>query len=106
MSTRLELLKRYLQEEPSDSFLRYALALEFIGLNDTKQAYEQLEKLLNDDPDYLAGYYMAGKTAEGLGQISVAKNWYEKGIEIARRQKDPHTLNELSEALILLDEEN
>ena len=105
MSTRLELLKRYLQEEPSDSFLRYALALEFIALNDTNQAYQQLENLLNDDPDYLAGYYMAGKTAESLGQTSVAQNWYSKGIEVARMQKDQHTLNELSEALNLMNDE-
>ncbi len=98
MSTRLELLKRYLQEDPTDSFLRYALALEFIKLNETNQAYQQLEKLLNDDPDYLAAYYIAGKTAEGLGQNSNALNWYSKGIEVAKMQKDQHTLNELSGA--------
>ena len=99
MSTRLELLKRYLQEDPSDSFLRYALALEFISLNEQKQAYEQLGKLLNDEPDYLAAYYMAGKLAEVTGKNSQAIAWYVKGIEVARQQKNQQTLNELSAAL-------
>jgi tetratricopeptide (TPR) repeat protein len=99
MSTRLELLKRYLQEDPSDSFLRYALALEFIALNEHQPAYEQLTKLLFDDPDYLAAYYMAGKSAEAIEKNEEAKNWYLKGIEVARNQKDQHTLNELSAAL-------
>jgi len=99
MSTRLELLKRYLQEDPSDSFLRYALALEFIALNDHQMAYEQLTKLLFDDPDYLAAYYMAGKSAEIIEKNNEAKNWYEKGMEVARTQKDQHTMNELSAAL-------
>lgn len=106
MSTRLELLKRYLQEDPSDSFLRYALALEFISLNHQEQAYKQLEKLLSDEPDYLAAYYMAGKTAETLGQKTIAINWYTRGIEIARLQNNQHTMNELSEALNQTDEKD
>ncbi len=104
MSTRLELLKRYLEEDPSDSFLRYALALEFIKLNDNNHAYQQLEKLLNDDPDYLAGYYQAGKTAESLGLKNDSIKWYSKGIEVARMLKDQHTLNELSQAMNLMEE--
>lgn len=104
MSTRLELIKRYLQEEPSDSFLRYALALEFIGLNMPKDAYEHLERLLEDDPDYLPAYYMAGKTAEATGENILAIKWYSKGILVAGIQKDQHTLNELTAALNVLEE--
>lgn len=105
MNTRMEILKRYLVEDPSDSFLRYALALEFIALNDNEQAYQQLEKLLNDDPDYLAAYYMAGKSAEALGETTTAMNFYAKGIEVARSQKDLHTLNELTEAFNQADDD-
>ena len=99
MSVRIELLKRYLQEDPSDSFLRYALALEFIGLNNHEEALIQLEKLLNDDSDYLAGYYIAGKSAEAINKNETAIAFYEKGIEVARSQKNLHTMNELEAAL-------
>ena len=87
MSVRLELLKRYLLEDPSDCFLRYALALEFMSMNDFENAYEHLEKLLNDEPDYLAAYYMAGKSAEALGKNLQAISWYAKGIEVAVNKK-------------------
>ncbi len=103
MSTRLELLKRYLQEDPTDSFLRYALALEFMSLNNPEQAYAQLEKLLNEEPYYLAAYYQAGKLAESNGKNSQAISWYLKGIEVARQQKDQKTLDELSAALEVMD---
>ncbi len=99
MSTRLELLKRYLIEDPDDSFLQYALALEFIALNDHSKAYIELERLLLKDPGYLPAYYMAGKTCEALTQFDKAKVWYSKGIDLARLKKDMHTLNELLAAL-------
>lgn len=103
MSTRLELLKRYLNEDPSDSFLRYAIAMEYTGANQHQEALNQLSDLLNDDPDYLAAYYMAGKSAENLNLISVARHFYETGMLVAQNQKDLHTLSELKSALDQLE---
>lgn len=103
MNTRIEIIKKYLEEDPSDSFLRYALALEFMELKETEKAYSQLEKLINDDPDYLASYYMAGKTAEELGKNDEALKWYSEGILIARDQQNQNTLNELNAAKSLLE---
>jgi tetratricopeptide (TPR) repeat protein len=99
MNTRMELLKRYLTEDPSDSFLRYALALELIALNDHNGAYGHLTKLINDDPEYLAAYYITGKTAEALNKNIEAIKFYSKGIEVAGKQKNQHTLSELNAAL-------
>ncbi len=101
---RIEILKRYLTEDPSDTFLRYALALEYIGINDQKQANVLLENLLNEEPDYLAGYYMAGKTSEALSDLGKAKEWYSRGILVAEHQKNQHTLNELRSALEVLED--
>ena len=103
LNTRIEILKRYLEEDPSDSFLRYALALEFIGLNDNDEAFSRLQELLNEEPDYLAAYYMAGKAAEAIGKKSSAVEFYSRGIEVARHQNDLHTMNELKAALDLLE---
>jgi predicted Zn-dependent protease len=103
MNTRIELLKRYLQEEPGDSFLQYALALEFIALNQHEKAYEQLTNLLFNNPEYLPAYYMAGKSAEALNKIDEAKKWFMLGIDSARIKNDRHTLNELTSAMEELD---
>jgi Tfp pilus assembly protein PilF len=104
MSTRMELIKRYLHEDPSDSFLRYALALEYMALEDNVNAYEQLTRLLNEDPDYLPAYYMSGKAAESLGNFSEAVKWYRTGIEVAKLQGDLHTKGELESALLLIED--
>ena len=104
MSTRLELLKRYLIEDPSDSFLRYAIAMEYISSNDQNDALEQLKNLINDDPDYLAAYYMAAKAAENLNLIPLARKFYETGISVATMQKDLHTASELRAALEMIEE--
>jgi tetratricopeptide (TPR) repeat protein len=104
MSTRLELLKRYLNEDPQDSFLRYAIALEHLGDKKHTEAFELLKSLLNDDPDYLPGYYMAGKSAEALDLKAEAIGFYQKGIEVAEMQRDTHTLSELSAALDELED--
>ena len=101
---RIEILKRYLTEDPSDTFLRYALALEYIGIDDQKQANVLLENLLNEEPDYLAGYYMAGKTREALSDLEKAKEWYSRGILVAEHQKNQHTLSELRSALEVLED--
>jgi tetratricopeptide (TPR) repeat protein len=103
MSTRLELLKRYLEEDPADSFLRYAIAIEYIGVSDHKLALEHLKTLINVDPDYLASYYMAGQCCEVLGRPGDASMYYEKGIVVAEHQKEMHTLMELKNALLMVN---
>ena len=104
MSTRLEIIKKYLEEEPGDSFLRYAYALELIGMNEHARALELLESLLNDDAEYLAAYYMAGKSAEAMGHKEHAMNWYEKGQSVARAQNNLQTLQELRAAYESLED--
>src|SRR5262245_23526673 len=104
MSTRLEVIKRYLEEDPSDSFLRYGLALEYLSVNKNEEARIQFETLINDDPDYLAAYYQLGKTYELLGENAKALNSYARGIEVAKTQKNSHTAGELQSAHDALDE--
>jgi tetratricopeptide (TPR) repeat protein len=99
LNTRIEILKKYLEEEPGDSFLLYALALEFMALNENDQAFKYLQTILNCEPDYVPAYYMAGKTAESLKQTDKAIEYYLKGTEMAKKKNDHHTLNELKAAL-------
>jgi tetratricopeptide (TPR) repeat protein len=99
MSTRLELLKRYLEEDPSDSFLRYAIALEDIKEGRNREAFDKLKSLLDEEPEYLPAYYIAGKSAEAIGLSNDAINFYQRGIAVAEVQRDTHTLSELQGAL-------
>lgn len=105
MSNRLEQLKKMLETEPHDSFLNYALALEYAGANDLHKAIELMEKLIARDKQYLGAYYQLGKYYELLKQPEKAIHAYKTGIEIADQQKNRKARVELNEALLQLEDD-
>jgi tetratricopeptide (TPR) repeat protein len=105
MPTRLEQLQQMLLQEPKDEFLQYAIAIEYFSVINFEKALTCLNTILKNNSDYLAAYYQAGKCYEELKQLDNAKNIYTKGIEFAKKQNKTKTLNELREALFLLEDE-
>ncbi len=103
-SPRLEQLLEMLKSEPNDSFLNYALALEYAKANDVLKAIELIEALLLRDENYLGAYYQSGKYYEQLGNTEKAMEIYTKGIAIAKKQNNRKALGELNEALVMLEE--
>lgn len=99
MNNRIEILKAYLAEDPTDSFSRYALALEYVRLNHLDEAKVLFLELLESAPDYLPSYYQLGQLLEKMKNPEAAISTYLKGMETARNQKNNHTFNELSSAL-------
>lgn len=95
---RIAQLKAYLAESPGDSFLKHALALEYIKLQEDAVAREVFEELLAADPGYVGSYYHLGKLLERIGQGEAAVAVYEKGMSVAREKKDMHAYNELQAA--------
>ena len=95
---RIDKLKEYLHASPKDSFLRHALALEYIKLGDDAAAKNIFENLLHDDNAYVGSYYHLAKLLERNNEISAAVAWYEKGMEVAKAVKDNHAYNELQAA--------
>lgn len=94
---RIEQLKRFLAETPKDPFLLYALALEYTT-DQPQEAKAYFEKLLEDHPDYLGTYYHAAALYEALSEPSLAKQTYEKGIALAKKQLETKALQELQNA--------
>jgi tetratricopeptide (TPR) repeat protein len=93
--SRLEKLLEFLKNEPQDEFLQYALATEYLRLNETDKALEYYENLVNKHPDYVGTYYHLGKLYEALNRKTDAINIYEKGMEIAKQKRDNHAFSEL-----------
>lgn len=94
-SSRLEKLLEFLQNEPDDEFLQYALATEYLRLNDTEKALQYYENLVKNHPDYVGTYYHLGKLYEALNRKDDAISTYEKGMETAKRKRDNHAFSEL-----------
>ena len=95
---RIQKLKEYLQVSPEDSFLKHALALEYIKLNDEETARGIFEELLIKDPSYVGSYYHLAKLLERNGETEKAIAWYEKGMAAAKQAGDNHAYGELRSA--------
>lgn len=98
MVSRIEQIRAFLKDKPNDSFLRHALALEYLKLGDDALAESLFVSLLQEDPGYVGSYYHLAKLLERKGERTLAMEWYEKGISAARAANDRHALNELQAA--------
>ena len=92
---RIDKLHEYLTTLPNDSFLRHALALEYIKIGNDDEARKLFESILNDDPKYVGSYYHLAKLLERAGENDLAIEWYEKGMKTAKEAGDQHSYNEL-----------
>jgi Tfp pilus assembly protein PilF len=101
-TNRLDILKQMVEQDPSNTFARYGLAMEYAKSNDLNAAVAEFRGLLRQDADYAAAYYHGGQALEKLGEVEQARDLYEKGIEATTRKGDAHTRAELQAALDLL----
>ena len=104
--SRIEQLKHFLTQNPNDSFVKYALAIEHINLGDDETALSFFQSIVDSDPNYSGVYYHLGKLYERRKEKILAEKIYRDGLE-RTHGKDPHNHRELQEALnqLLYDEE-
>ncbi len=96
---RIEILRGFLEENPKDSFSRYALALEYVKAGQSDDAVREFETVKKNDPDYVATYFQLGQLYQKLGQPHEAEKTFLTGITAASRAGDEHTKSELEAAL-------
>ena len=101
-STRMDILKTMVAQNPKDSFSRYGLAMEYRNGGDLEQAVREFRDLIAVNPDYAYAYFHAGQTLERMGKLEEAAEMYRAGIESASRTGDQHAKGELEGALDLL----
>jgi tetratricopeptide (TPR) repeat protein len=93
--SRLDKLLEFIKDEPNDEFLKYALATEYLRLNQVSKALEYYEDLTTNHPNYVGTYYHLGKLYEALDRKDDAVKTYEKGMEIAKAKRNNHAFAEL-----------
>jgi len=97
MNLLTELQKLY-DENPSDAFNAYALALE-LQKDSPEQALELFQKILEEQPEYLATYYHAGVLMADMDYIDLAIKTIRKGIALASQIENTRTSKELQALL-------
>jgi Tfp pilus assembly protein PilF len=95
---RIDKLKEFLQKDPQDAFVKHALALEYVKLEDDAAARQLWEEILERDPAYVGSYYHLGKLLERLGEKELAVRWYQQGMTAARTAGEMRAYNELQAA--------
>ena len=96
---RIATFRSFISRSPSDPFPRYGLAMELRGRGELAEAWQVFQELLDQFPDYVPTYLMAGGTLVALGRKAEAADLYRKGIDVAIRRGDQHARHELEEAL-------
>jgi tetratricopeptide (TPR) repeat protein len=104
-SERLFQLMELHQENSADTFLLFAIAKEYEGLNDDGEALHYYQQLLEVDPHYVGVYYHLAKLYERRNLFMQAVETYSSGMEVARKLGDQHALAELSNAKTNLEME-
>ncbi len=100
--TRREKLEALLQDDPSDVFLRYGLALELEKEGDHEASLARLRELQSGEPPYVPAFFMAAQQLVRLARIDEARSALRDGIEQARRQGNGHAAGEMGELLASL----
>jgi len=95
---RIERLKEFLATSPHDSFLKHALALEYVKQGDVEAAKECFEDLLRENENYIGSYYHLAKLHEQCNAKDDAIAVYIKGMEKAKQAGDDHAYRELQAA--------
>ena len=101
-SPRLEKIQAMLADDPTDTFLRYSLAMEQekTGQHDASEA--GFRELMQDDPPYVPAFFMAAQHLARRERVDEARAMLRDGIEQARHQGDSHAASEMSEFLAQL----
>ena len=70
---------------------------------ETEAALTEFDTLLQNDPDYTAGYFMAAQTLANAGRTPEAIERLKAGVSCAARTGNRHALSEMQGMLDELD---
>ena len=92
---RIALLTEILAANPGDAFARYGLAMEYSNTGKIDEAIGEFKTLLEKNPDYTPGYFMAAQTMVRADRVADAKQMLENGVASARRTGNLHAQSEM-----------
>ena len=93
------MLTEILAADPADVLARYGLAMEYSNTGKIDEALREFKTLLDKNPDYSPGYFMAAQALEKAGRMDEAKRMLVDGISAARRTGNAHAQSEMTAML-------
>jgi tetratricopeptide (TPR) repeat protein len=96
---RIAMLSDILNANPEDTFARYGLAMEYSKAGQIEEALLEFKTLIDKNPDYAPGYFMAAQTLATASRVDEAKRWLADGISAASRTGNAHAQSEMTAML-------
>ena len=103
--SRKDQILALLEAQPTDPFLRFALAKEWEKEGNDPAALNIYRSIVNETPDYPGTYYHLGKTLVRMERPNEAWKVYTKGMEVTKRLGEAHAYTELGGARLELGDE-
>ncbi|MDE1177634.1 MAG: tetratricopeptide repeat protein [Edaphobacter sp.] len=92
---RIALLSQVLEQNPTDAFARYGLAMAYVAEGKPEEALNQFTTLTAHNPDYVPAYQMSAQTLAKLGRSDEAIERLKSGLEAAARTGNQHAASEM-----------
>jgi predicted Zn-dependent protease len=92
---RIAILTQALEQNPSDAFARYGLAMAHLSDGNIEAALSEFSTLVQQSPDYVPAYQMSAQTLAKQGRTDEALERLHSGILAANRTGNHHALAEM-----------
>lgn len=96
---RMEQLKSLLEQDPKNTFARYALGMEYSSAGQTDDALREFRALLDADSNYANAFFMGAQALQHAERIPEAVQWLRDGIVCAHRVGNRHAESEMQSLL-------
>lgn len=97
--TRIEVFRKMLTDDPSNTTVRFGLANELLKLERFAEAVDELQAYLSQANDQGNAYGKLAQALERLGRIDEARAAYQQGIATANKHGHPGMAQEFEMAL-------
>ena len=95
----LEVFTKAIEKDPKNTFVRYALAMEYRKQKRWDESLVAFNAVIEHDADYIPAYQMGGQTAVDADRADEARDLLTLGIETAGKQGNTHAVSEMTELL-------
>ena len=96
---KIALLSDILQQNPTDSFARYGLAMAHLGDGNTDAALREFQTATDTNADYVPAYQMSAQTLARLHRNDEAVARLRAGLAAAERTGNTHAASEMQALL-------
>ncbi len=93
------MLSQILEQNPTDAFARYGLAMAYAAEGKTDEALAEFARTTADTPDYVPAYQMRAQTLLKLGRATEAETVLQAGLAAAVRTGNAHATSEMQAML-------